>query len=300
MKVKNQHTLIIFYILICYVLLQFVWWAYHIISLTKLINTNQEFIDRKIFMIAGEAFVFIIILTVGVIYVIRSYRKELFLSSRHKNFTLSITHELKTPIASSKLFAQTLIKKELTKDKQKEVLSKIVEDQNRLQKLVDNILLASKIDESNIKLNKEKIYVYNFINDICLNISKNDNFCIEINKDLYFNVDVFYFTSVVQNLFENAIKYSSADSKIIWKAELLSGKIIISISDEGKGISENEKLNIFKMFYRAETEETRKTKGTGLGLYLVYSIVKLHNGEISVKDNLPIGTKFIISLPKNA
>jgi signal transduction histidine kinase len=250
-------------------------------------------------MIAGEAFVFIIILTVGVIYVIRSYRKELFLSSRHKNFTLSITHELKTPIASSKLFAQTLIKKELTKDKQKEVLSKIVEDQNRLQKLVDNILLASKIDESNIKLNKEKIYVYNFINDICLNISKNDNFCIDINKDLYFNVDVFYFTSVVQNLFENAIKYSSADSKIIWKAELLSGKIIISISDEGKGISENEKLNIFKMFYRAETEETRKTKGTGLGLYLVYSIVKLHNGEISVKDNLPIGTKFIITLPKN-
>jgi len=277
-----------------------VWWAYHIISLTKLINTNREFIDRKIFMIAGEAFVFIIILTVGVIYVIRSYRKEIFLSSRHKNFTLSITHELKTPIASSKLFAQTLIKKELTKQKQKEVLSKIVEDQNRLQKLVDNILLASRIDESNIKLNKEKTYVYNFINDICINISKQDNFYIEINKDLYFNVDVFYFTSVVQNLFENAIKYSSADSKIIWKAELSSGKIILSISDEGKGISENEKLNIFKMFYRAETEETRKTKGTGLGLYLVYSIVKLHNGEISVKDNLPIGTKFIISLPKNA
>ena len=299
MKVKKQYTLIIFYILISYVLLQFVWWAYHIISLTKLIDTTQELIYRKVFMIAGEAFVFITILTVGVIYVIRSYRKELFLSSRHKNFTLSITHELKTPIASSKLFAQTLLKKELTKDKQKEVLSKIVEDQNRLQNLVDNILLASKIDESNIKLNKEKIHLYNFVNDICINISNKENFIIDVSKDLCLSVDIFYFTSVIQNLFENAIKYSSETPKIIWKAELSSGKIKLSISDQGKGISEKDKLNIFKIFYRAEAEETRKSKGTGLGLYIVNSIVKLHGGEISVNKNLPIGTKFIIILPQN-
>ena len=103
-KNSNNKLLIVFYALIGYIILQFMWWAYHIINLTKQLNNDQDYILRRITMIAGEAFVFIIIISLGVVYVIRSFRKEFKLAQRQKNFSLSVTHELKTPIASTKLF----------------------------------------------------------------------------------------------------------------------------------------------------------------------------------------------------
>ena len=99
-------------------------------------------------MIIGEAAVFILIILTGAYYVIRSYYNELALFKKEKNFALSVTHELKTPIATSKLFAQTLLKRSnLGETQRKESLEKIIDEQNRLNALVEKILLASSIDD---------------------------------------------------------------------------------------------------------------------------------------------------------
>ena len=108
---RKNKTLIIFYLLISYIILQFLWWGYHISSLTEQLNNNEDYISRRLTMIAGEGTVFIIIICLGAFYVIRSYYKEINLAKKEKNFALSVTHELKTPIASSKLFAETLLER---------------------------------------------------------------------------------------------------------------------------------------------------------------------------------------------
>ena len=290
---KNK-TLYVFYILIGYIFLQFIWWGYHIISLTQKLNSDQAYIQRRGLMIVGEALVFFIIIGIGVIYVIRSYRKEIKLALRQKNFTLSVTHELKTPIASSKLFLETLINRDLSAEKQKEILQKTHQDQERLQKLVDNILMTSQVSEDDIKLHIQEINAYDFIQNICQNYPETHNLVNEIDRNMSINIDLFYFTSVVQNLFENAQKYSEKGTNIIWRSSVINGQSVLSIIDQGVGIPDDEKDKVFQLFYRLDKEETRSSKGTGLGLYLVENIVKLHQGKISVKNNENKGSIFTI------
>ena len=213
---------------------------------------------------------------------------------RQKNFTLSVTHELKTPIASSKLFLETLINRDLSAEKQKEILQKTHQDQERLQKLVDNILMTSQVSEDDIKLHIQEINAYDFIQNICQNYPKTHNLVNEIDRKMSINIDLFYFTSVVQNLFENAQKYSEKGTNIIWRSSVINGQSVLSIIDQGVGIPDNEKDKVFQLFYRLDKEETRSSKGTGLGLYLVENIVKLHQGEISVKNNENKGSIFTI------
>ena len=104
-------------------------------------------------------------------------------------------------------------------------------------------------------------------------------------------------TSVALNLLENAVKYGDQSPNIDTQISQKNGSIFCEISDNGIGISDKEKKHIFKKFYRVGSEETRTTKGTGLGLYIVKEIVKAHGGEIRVEDNFPKGTRFKITLP---
>jgi signal transduction histidine kinase len=113
-------------------------------------------------------------------------------------------------------------------------------------------------------------------------------------------IDRTSFPSIVLNLFENAVKYSAEHSTIVVTLKTQGSKIILSISDEGIGIDNKEKAFIFQKFYRVGNEETRKTKGTGLGLYITDYLVKQHGGSISVKNNLPQGSIFEVSFNASA
>jgi len=245
-------------------------------------------------MITGEALVFFIIIGIGVIYVIRSYKKELKLSRRQKNFTLSVTHELKTPIASSKLFLETLLSRELPEEKKKEILQKVVQDQERLQKLVENILMTSQVAEDDLKLEIKEVNAYDLVQGICEDFPNTHQFINNIDNEINVKVDLFYFTSVIQNLFENAQKYSETGSDIIWTSTSNNNQVTLSICDQGVGIPDNEKDKVFQLFYRLDKEETRSSKGTGLGLYLVDNIINLHKGEIMIENNNNKGSIFTI------
>ena len=289
-KNKVNKSLLILSILFGYVFLQLMWWAYHIIQLNKLVNNDETVIYKKTMMIAGEAAVFIILLFLGLYFIRRSILKELALVHEKKNFNLSVTHELKTPIASTKLFVETLIKRDLPREKEKDILRKMYSDQNRLQQLVEDILLASKVDESTVKIKATKVNVKTFISQIVSNMVGDHVIIYEIDSNIFIKVDEFYFSSVIQNLHSNAVKYSDDQSPIIWSASQKGNKVILRVIDKGRGIKDSEKLSVFKLFYRSGNEETRSTKGTGIGLYLVARIVKLHKGKINILDNKPKGT----------
>lgn len=299
MVLKNNKTLIIFYFLIAYVILQFIWWGYHISSLTEQLNNSEDYIARRLTMIAGEGTVFIIIICLGAFYVIRSYYSEISLAKKEKNFALSVTHELKTPIASSKLFAETLLQRQdLSKNQVTTSLEKIVYEQNRLNELVEKILLVSTIDEMKNDMNLKPVSFNAIINQV---IGEDENSHVINNtvaEDVIFSGDDFYLISLFQNLLDNAKKYSPDGSEINIYSEINSSKIIICISDQGVGIAEDEKAKIFDRFYRIEDEETRSSKGTGLGLFLVNQIVKMHGGKIICKNNTPRGSIFELYFKK--
>ena len=318
MASKNSRTLSFFYVLVAYVILQFCWWSYllieqnndiyHLKSEINLLHhedpqlviekgneLEKKYHQRKM-MIAGEGLVFILLLGFAFIRVRNTFNKEAELAVQQKNFLLSVTHELKSPIASVKLSLETLLKRDLEKEKKNELLSNAINDSDRLNKLVENMLLAARIDNSTFEFHKENVnlseYLEEGIKQTLLIFNPAQKVLLDIQPNIFFDIDKTVFPSIFLNLFENAVKYSPANSmiKVILKQE--GNAVVLSVADEGVGISEEEKKNIFRKFYRVENEEIRKTKGTGLGLYIVKYLAEKHNGLILVKNNSPRGSIF--------
>ncbi len=256
----------------------------------------KEKLHKRWIMIAGEGTVFLILLTFGIIKTQRTFKKEIALSEQQNNFLLSITHELKSPLASNKLQLQTLLKHELPREKQLVLLSAALHDAERLISLTDNLLLAAKIESHDFSLFNEETDVSQFVEHILspLSADKKDNLKLDIQPGIYLQVDKMAFPSIVLNLYENARKYSDEGSPVTISLKKHGQKISLSCSDEGYGISDAEKHHVFKKFYRIGSEETRKSKGTGLGLYIVKGLVEQHQGQITLKDNKPKGSVFEI------
>jgi len=156
--------------------------------------------------------------------------------------------------------------------------------------------MTSQVAEEDLKLLIEDVNVFDLVQKTCQDFPKTHTFINNIDKGLSIKVDRFYFTSVIQNLHENAQKYSDKGAEIIWSSNTEGDKKLISIMDQGSGIPESEKDKIFQLFYRLDMEETRTSKGTGLGLYLVDNIIKLHDGKINVENHENKGSIFTIKL----
>lgn len=296
MKRTNQY---LFLILLLYVILQAAWWLYSIHQLSVEVINEKEELDRKTSMIISEGAVFLLILIVGFFITYRSLRKEVQVSAQQKNFLLAITHELKTPIASIKLYIQTLIKRNLEEHKQRDILGRCVKDADRLNGLVENILLATKIDDDSFPLSKENLNLSEMMESISLELLENSGRDVSIEffiqPDVFFKGDKDAFTSIITNLASNALKYSPEKSTICVTLVQKEGETALSISDEGAGVIRDETEKIFEKFFRSGNEETRKQKGTGLGLYIVKKMVNQHEGVIQVKKNKPKGSIFVAS-----
>jgi signal transduction histidine kinase len=299
MKSLNYHrkSILLFYILIIYILLQIIWWVYQIIDLAKKIDNSGGLASIKIKMIAGEFAVFFLLLVTGVWYIRKVFITETKLAENKKNFSLSITHELKTPITASKLLVETLLNRDLPPEKVKELLEKVENEQNRLHELIEKVLLASRLDTTTIQLTLQEIPVLDFLKEHTSKLNAPNKIEFQVNPTDTFRIDPFLFASVIQNLHENAIKYSPEQTPIGWKFSKNSTFATLSISDLGAGIPLDQHEKVFEVYYRLDNEETKSSKGTGIGLYLVKKIVDFHQGKISIKNNVPHGTIIEINLP---
>jgi signal transduction histidine kinase len=254
-------------------------------------------------MIYGEAFVFIISLIYGIYMINRGHALQVNSEKQTRNFLLSITHELKSPLASIRLALETIEKRELPRETTIKLSTNAIKESDRLISLVNDLLLAAKVEGSYDPL-FEDIDIQQLIDEeVYTYCQKYKDAKIEFMSPdfpIHINADRFGMTSVIDNLIENALKYSFDKKEVYISLAEKDNKVLISIADFGIGIPESDKKRVFEKFYRVGNEDTRKTKGTGLGLYIVNEIVKLHKGKISVADNLPQGTVFKIVLPKGA
>lgn len=248
----------------------------------------------------GEGSTFLLIILIGAAIVYSSFRRSIRLSRQQNNFMLSVTHELKSPIAAMKLNLQTLERHNLDQEKKQLLVDRCVKEANRLNDLCNNMLLASQIEGRQYKQAKETLdyteLVDESIRDYAVRypnrFEQDDDF-----NDVSVAGDRILLQLAVNNLLENAVKYTPADKPIHISLKKKNGVANLQVKDQGVGIDDSEKGKIFNKFYRVGNEETRKSKGTGLGLYLTAKIVRQHKGKISVRDNTPNGAIFEISLP---
>ncbi len=316
----SKRTTLIFSVLVGYIVLQFLWWEIllvrqsdNIISLKqniaalsssddniilKDIADLQEKKTTRVYMIVGEGTVFLLILLYGIYQVRQSIKRESELANQKSNFILSVSHELKTPIAATKLQLQTLLKHDLEREKQKELLNNALNENNRLHKLVDNVLMANQIENNNLSVQKEKINLSELIESTIKRYFSEQiekkNITLNIESNLFYTGDKELLPSIFINLIENAIKYSFETVVIDIVLKTNNNAPFLEIKDQGCGISDTEKDTVFQKFFRSGSENTRKTKGTGIGLFIVKSICDLHQIQIKISDNQPNGSIFQI------
>jgi K+-sensing histidine kinase KdpD len=296
----KRQTSIIFYILGVYVVLQFVWWGYHLIELTSELDTDKDLLSKRVTMIIGEGLVFFLILILGLWKIQSSIRKELRLAERQKNFLLSVTHELKTPLAANKLFWQTIEKRELTVDQKNDIVQKALQENNRLEQLIDNILNASRIENKALQLFRESLDLNELLEKTVDRFKKRHpsiSIVQELGSQVTIESDRFLIETIISNLIENAIKYSGSDPVITIYLYSEQKSIKFGVKDTGPGIPAEKRKAIFTKFFRGENEEIRSQKGTGLGLFITAEFVKLLGATIIYQDNKPKGSNFEITLP---
>jgi K+-sensing histidine kinase KdpD len=307
-------------VLFGYIILQFLWWEILLVKQTgqiiegkqkliELSSTNSALIElqvkalhvkkqTQVLMVVGEGTVFLLLLLFGIFKVKQAHARELELTGQQKNFFLSITHELKTPIAATKLQLQTLQKHRLDYEKQQELIANALSETDRLNALIDNVLLASRFDSGELVSEKQQSNISELIEKTVSRYYNNriekGEIKMQIQKNIFIDIDPLSFPSILTNLIDNAIKYSPEEKLIEVKLNQNANLILLTVSDRGYGISASDRKKIFDKFYRAGNEEIRRAKGTGLGLYIVNYLVKQHKGKITVRENKPKGSIFEI------
>lgn len=271
-----------------------------ITKLPEVIEMRSEWHQQQNFILF-EGSIFLIALLFGIWKIRDAINKDIDNNLARSNFMFSITHELKSPIAAISLALQTLNRREFNTSKRQELTQNAMEDIERLNFLVDNILLAAQLQ--NYAPHFQQLDFSSILSDLTEAFSEkfpNAHFEFEEIELPLINADRQSMHSLFSNLLENALKYSGERPEIFIKLQYVQDKFICDVCDNGVGIPLSERTKIFDRFYRIGNELTRKSKGTGLGLFIVAEIVKIHNGTIRVLDNQPKGSIFRVILPQNS
>jgi two-component system, OmpR family, sensor histidine kinase CiaH len=319
-KRKLQLVTIVYWVLLVYIIAALIWWALSLIRQSedmyglKKANINilyspsdpvyqaqskqiEEVLSRDRAKYIGEGGTFLLLILLGAVFVYRSVRRQFRLQQQQQNFVMAITHELKTPIAVSRLNLETLQKYELDQQRKQKLLQMTLQENLRLDTLINNILISAQLEGDSYTPAREDIDLSSLTRDIAA------QFCYryperkvehKIEEGIELVGDPLLLKLLVSNLLENAQKYSPKDQPIVLELSSGSEQVMLMVKDFGTGIAEDEKKKIFTKFYRIGSEQTRKTQGTGLGLYLCKKIAKDHGATILVRDNTPQGSTFIV------
>lgn len=267
-------------------------------------NQLAQKLERREWMYILEGLVMMGLLFWGIIWIFSNLQNKLKLKRQQSNFLLSITHELKTPLASIKLYLETLQKRTLDKEQSSMIISNSLGDVERLRDLVDNVLLAAQLDIHKYELQLKETDVSELIQKTAHRYITprvlHERVKLSLQDNVFLNTDAGALEMVVSNLLSNAIKYSQPNGNVEITLRSDEAHVYIAVSDEGQGISAEDKEMIFSKFFRSGDEQTRKTKGTGLGLFIVKNLMVVLHGEIKVKDRHPKGTIFELIFKQNA
>jgi|SRR5882724_3276880 len=252
---------------------------------------------RKTGQYIGEGVTFLLVISVGAVFLLRAIMRQIKIQQQQQNFMMAVTHELKTPISVAKLNLETLQKYNLDEARQKKVIQSALQEISRLDTLANNILVSAQLEGGYYKSAKDELdfsaLTQNAVQDFSHRFGEK-NWQVNIQQDLVLRGDYFLLQILVNNLIENAVKYSPKHGMITINLTQENSNVVLQVKDEGPGIAVNERKKIFKKFYRIGNEQTRTTQGTGLGLYLCKKISADHGAQIVVSDNHPDGSIFTV------
>jgi len=322
---KSIRTItVVYWMLLLYIIAALVWWFislekqnaqmkdFHVkqlnatidsLTLPELYKNEYAKIENKYrrgnIKFLSEGVAFLLLILVGAAFVYRSARRQFKLQQQQQNFMMAVTHELKTPISVARLNLETLQKYSLDAEKQKKLIRTTLQETERLNTLTNNILLSSQLEAGGYKTAKEELDLSDLLKDCVQNFHNRYPervFKNEAPPDIDIKGDTLLLQMLINNLLENAVKYSPKEKEIVCTLANKNERTVeLSVKDEGEGIPADEKEKIFQRFYRIGNELTRKTQGTGLGLYLCKIIAGYHNADISVTNNKPAGSNFTVT-----
>ena len=315
--IKRNILSIIFWALLTYMILALAYWFFALekqnrqIEMIRLeqyakISGNQvgqirevsSYANRKTVQYIAEGLTFLAFILLGAVFVFRATRRQFRLSEQQQNLMMAISHELKTPIAITRLNLETLQKRTLDEITRSKLLGNSLIETDRLNTLCSNILLAAQFDSGLYRANREQLSLSKIAAaavDECNNRFNGVTIVLHATTDCIIEGEEWLLHILINNLLENAVKYSPPGKPIEVNLTPALNGIELTISDHGPGVEVSEQKNIFKKFYRTGTEWTRQKKGTGLGLYLCKKIAESHGATIGV-SNLPSGgSKFTVT-----
>ncbi|RZK38596.1 MAG: HAMP domain-containing histidine kinase [Pedobacter sp.] len=275
------------------------WVSVHFQSYTRLILS-------KMVVAIGLSGLLILIMIFAFVYLVNIILNQKRLAEMKDDFISNLTHEFKTPIATIAVAIEGLksFNGLQNKEKTERYLEVSKNELNRLNSMVSKILNLAAQEKNTIQLQRSEINLTEMINELMeiedFKASKQINFSISIDKDANkLMVDSTHFRNAIMNLVDNAIKYANEKVEITITAAIEDKNVCISIRDNGIGIPASELRYIFDKFYRVSNGNIYNSKGIGLGLNYVKSIIELHNGNIKVKSTVGVGTEFKLFLPLN-
>ena len=255
---------------------------------------EERFQQRNIWLY--QSILLLVLVASGIYGVYYSIDSIYQLNKRQNNFLLSVTHEFKTPIAAIRLMLQTSKNPKVKEEKKAELIENSIQNTFRLEELAENMLVSMQIENDKYQYALSKIDLSEMLNQVIDNQSIKGEIAGTIEPGVTLTGDGFIMRMVANNLIENAFKYS--DNQPIEVNLYMQGtKKVLEVKDIGVGIAKEDYKKIYKKFFRVQDEETRTTKGTGLGLFIVKQAVERHRGKVAVMANKPRGSVFRVELP---
>jgi len=246
----------------------------------------------------------VIILAFGLFFTLQTVNNELNLSKMKSYFISTVSHEFKSPLTSIRQMAEMLVRSRVpSPERQQKYYTAILQQSERLSRLIDNILDFSRMEEGQKLFHFEKADIIPVVKDIVESFQNHTagqgfSFSLSIPEplpDVVFDREAI--GQVMHNLLDNACKYSGESKNIEVHLLPKGNKIVISVRDYGVGIRKEDQDKIFIRFYRAGEELTQTVKGSGIGLTIVKQIVEAHNGTIDVESEVGKGSRFAVTIP---
>jgi signal transduction histidine kinase len=310
---RGKHSLL--YHILIFIIAQLVWllllgiWIYWYVSNYIIYERVGDQVSPQLIYDVQNALPFILglILLIGLSFItsliFRHLNVQLRITELYDSFIGNVTHELKSPLSSIKLYLETLKQRDVPTEKQKEFIDMMMKDANRLQSLINSILEISAQEKKKLLQDYQVYRAESLLKQLIeesfekFRVEK-ENYQITGEAPCEIVVGKDALKIVFDNLVDNAVKYSTRSVMMDVKLNCNTNKFMIEFTDSGIGIHHKEQKKIFNKFYRIYNKEIPNVKGTGLGLYHVKEIIKAHGGKITVSsDGEEMGSTFRIELP---
>ncbi|MEP7037337.1 MAG: HAMP domain-containing sensor histidine kinase [Acidobacteriota bacterium] len=277
-----------------------------LVALAIALNVGWILLNLREVALLVFGIIFFALIITGLVLNTTFLLREIRRNEQQDAFLNAVTHELKTPIASIRLYLETLKSREVSEEKRREFYDIMISDSNRLLNTVEQVLQAGRTRESKLLLNISEINLEKLLKESIeiirsrYNLNETAIELAEVENSIKVLGDAAELQTVFTNLIDNAVKYSKDNIKVSIQIKNWNEKNAeIRIKDSGVGLAPKELKRIFKRFYRVPNVSTQKAKGTGLGLYIVRTLIKKHKGKIWVESKgEEKGSIFIVQIPK--